>query len=86
MTFVFAENQKLSAEAFFHQGLMESAGDIRERGDDGIKDIVRGIQTYMFNRELRLKRSCMAKLFVDGKGAERLAEQLKREMEELKWL
>lgn len=86
VTFVFAENQKLSAEAFFHQGLMESAGDIREREDEGIKDIVRGIQTYMFNRELRIKRSCMAKLFVDGKGAERLAEQLKREMEEQKWL
>lgn len=86
VTFAFADNQKLPAEAFLHQGLMECAGDIRECIEDGIKQIVQGIKTYAFDRKLRIKRSCMVRERIDGKGAEHLAEQLKREIEEPKYL
>lgn len=75
VTYVFADNQKMGAEAFQRMGLMSNIGDVREIfGFE--KKILDEIDTLSFNETLRKEISSKMQDLVDGCGADRLAEGL----------
>ena len=75
ITYVFADNQLLGAEAFQKLELMKSMGDIREICDYE-KRILKEIDRLAADHSLRKEISERMQSMVDGHGADRLADEL----------
>ncbi len=76
ISYAIADNQLNNVKKFEEDGLMDYAGDVRK--EDAVSNIIRLISGMRENRTLRMERSQKMQKLVDGKGAERIAEILKR--------
>ncbi|MCR5720734.1 MAG: UDP-2,4-diacetamido-2,4,6-trideoxy-beta-L-altropyranose hydrolase [Lachnospiraceae bacterium] len=77
INYTFADNQKAGATAFFEKGIMETLGDVSECKDFSEK-IYSAIKKLADNPEKRRQMASEAKKVVDGRGADRLAEELEK--------
>lgn len=81
VNYAVAENQLPGIWAYETDGLMLSAGDVRNQVEEGIERIVRLLQRMKENNTERMAFSIKMRKAVDGKGAERIARcisELKR--------
>ncbi len=75
VTFGLADNQLTAIEEFGHRELMISAGDCRENSNFTF-DAERALFKLINDRTMREKMSLKMQTLVDGKGADRIAEEL----------
>lgn len=75
ITYVFADNQILGADAFEKSGMMVSVGDIRGK-QKIIPTIIEAIFALAGDYKKREEMGKQMQKFVDGNGAERLAREL----------
>lgn len=76
ISYAIADNQRNNVRKFQEDSIIDYAGDARK--EDVVSNIVRFICSSRENEKLRLERSKKMQSFVDGKGAERIADILKR--------
>lgn len=76
ISYSLADNQLDSAAKFNADGMIDYAGDVRE--GDISSGILNLIEKYKNNRRLRVERSEKMQGFVDGKGAARIADIMKK--------
>lgn len=76
ISYIFADNQLDNARQFKEDGLIDYAGDVRK--DKVAANINAYLNKYKNNVQLRKDRSARMQKMVDGKGAVRLAETLKK--------
>lgn len=74
--FYFAENQRKNMEAFGKLTLVMNAGDFSVSPEKVLDFIEKEVEVLCHEKELREKISRAMQTIVDGKGAERLAEEL----------
>lgn len=75
ITYTLADNQQLAAEVFAREGIMMSAGDYRNDVWFSMK-LRSKIENLAEDYNLREQLSVMMQNVVDGRGADRIAEQL----------
>lgn len=74
ISYSFADNQLDNVKQFASDGLIDYAGDLRY--ENVPKKVMKLIEQYQKNLELRKQRSQEMQKLVDGKGAIRLAQKL----------
>ncbi len=74
ISYSFADNQLDNVKQFASDGLTDYAGDLRY--ENVPKKVIKLIEQYQKNLELRKQRSQEMQKLVDGKGAIRLAQKL----------
>lgn len=74
ISYSFADNQLDNVKQFASDGLIDYAGDLRY--ENVPKKVIKLIEQYQKNVELRKQRSQEMQKLVDGKGAIRLAQKL----------
>lgn len=74
ISYSFADNQLDNVKQFASDGLIDYAGDLRY--ENVPKKVIKLIEQYQKNLELRKQRSQEMQKLVDGKGAIRLAQKL----------
>ncbi len=74
ISYSFARNQWDNVRQFEEDGLIDYAGDMRERGT--AEKIQRKLETYEMNEQMRMARAQKMQQMIDGMGALRLAELL----------
>lgn len=74
ISYSFADNQLDNVKQFASDGLIDYAGDLRY--ENVPKKVMKLIEPYQKNLELRKQRSQEMQKLVDGKGAIRLAQKL----------
>ena len=74
--FYFAENQRRNMESFGKLTPVMNAGDFSVRPERVLDFIVKEVEVLCREKELRQKISLAMRSIVDGKGADRLAEEL----------
>jgi spore coat polysaccharide biosynthesis predicted glycosyltransferase SpsG len=80
ISFLIADNQLDNVTQFQEDGLIDYAGDMREGGfSDEVADrAALYLEAYHEDEKLRWERSLKMQKLVDGKGAKRIAEILKK--------
>lgn len=76
ITYTFADNQKENAKFFYKEGIMEYAGDLRY--DQVLNNIIGFLDGEYRDFSYRKKRMEMMRQKVDGKGAARVAGNLRQ--------
>lgn len=77
VTYVLADNQIPGAEGFMRHGILKSAGDVRELGSLALAErLVSVAVAFAADYEKRISVSRKMRTVVDGRGAERILEEL----------
>lgn len=74
ISYAFVDNQLDNVKQFQADDIIAYAGDVRE--ENIVDKINMYLKKYMNDMELRKKKSLQMQRFIDGKGAERIAEAL----------
>ena len=74
ISYAFVDNQLDNVKQFQADNIIDYAGDVRE--ENVVDKINMYLKEYMYDMELRKKKSLQMQRFIDGKGAERIAEAL----------
>ncbi len=75
ITYTLADNQLIAAEEFQNRGLMVNAGDCRNN-DIFIDKIVEILRDLIDDKYKRQQMSFCMQLLIDGRGAQRLVDEL----------
>ncbi len=76
LCFSFVDNQERMVQTFVDKGLVHFGGDYLKDGEEMFAGLVTKLCELISSKELRQSYSEKARLLVDGKGAERIAEKL----------
>jgi len=76
ISFSFADNQVPNTVCFDQKGIIQYAGDIRDRQSEVFKNIDSFLHELMLDSTLRREKSMRMHMLIDGKGAQRLAKRL----------
>ncbi|MDO9528879.1 MAG: UDP-2,4-diacetamido-2,4,6-trideoxy-beta-L-altropyranose hydrolase [Syntrophales bacterium] len=76
VSFTFADNQVLGAEALDNMDLILYSGDVRNGMDECIAIIVEKIRYYINNYEVRKQKSQAMQSLVDGFGVDRIVKDV----------
>jgi len=74
ISYAFVDNQLDNVKQFQADDIIDYVGDVRE--ENIVDKINMYLKKYMNDMELRKKKSLQMQRFIDGKGAERIAEAL----------
>ena len=79
ITYILEDNQVPGAKGFEDEGVLKCAGDLRELGVDTLVDKMLSEAINLADSyEERLSIAAKMKKIIDGKGAERIAQEIKR--------
>ncbi|MBQ9136014.1 MAG: UDP-2,4-diacetamido-2,4,6-trideoxy-beta-L-altropyranose hydrolase [Lachnospiraceae bacterium] len=76
LCFSFVDNQEKMVQTFVDKGMVHFGGDYLKDGEEMVTELVKKLCELVCSKELRQCYSGKARLLVDGKGAERIADSL----------
>ena len=77
LSFSFVDNQERIVQTFADKGLVHFGGDYLQDGEKMVAELAKKLCELVDSKELRQCYSEKARLLVDGKGAERIADSLR---------
>lgn len=77
LCFSFVDNQEKMVQTFVDKGLVHFGGDYLKDGEKMVAELTKKLCELADSKELRSHYSEKARLLVDGKGAERIADALR---------